>query len=222
MEVAKSEGDVFQYGVAYLVGENSILIQALSQGHREALHYQSWEHDLGALLVVDSQELDNVGMLESTQYRTFFPEATNRVFLLVERLVEVLSCACEALVFDGVDGSVGASSQFHSSLSYSLECVLLQSCCLIRFSSSLRHHLQTCRRVLQKQQSTCPQRVCFSSREWLDQPKRRALQQSTSPTHYVAVHLIPYQRTVIAQQHDCLRTCLYVASHSLATGTTCT
>ena len=46
--------------------------------------------------------MDNVGMLDSTQYRTFFPEATNRVFLLrVERLVEVLSCACEALVFDG-------------------------------------------------------------------------------------------------------------------------
>ena len=108
MEVAKSEGDVFQYGVAYLVWENSILIQALSQGHREAFHYQSWEH--GAWLVVDSQELDNVGMPESTQYRTFFQEAANRVFLLVERWVEVLGCTCEALVFDGVDGSVGASS----------------------------------------------------------------------------------------------------------------
>ena len=141
MEIAKSEGDVFQYGVAYLVGQNSILIQALSQGHREALHYQSWEHDFGALLLlffVDSQELDNVGMLESTQYRTFFPEATNSVFLSVERLVEVLSCALEALVFDGVDGSVGASSQFPSSLSYSLECVLLQSCCC-SIHVSLRH-----------------------------------------------------------------------------------
>ena len=126
MEVAKSEGDIFQYGVAYFVGENSILIQALSQGHREALHYQSWEH--GTLLVVDSKELDNVGMLELTQYRTFFLEAMHRVILLVERWVEVLSGACEALVFDGVDGSVGASSQFHSSLSYSLECVLLQGC----------------------------------------------------------------------------------------------
>ena len=184
MEVTQSVSDVIQYGVAYLVGENSILLYAPVQGHREALHYQSWEHDLGALLVVDSQELDNVGMLESTQYLTFFPEATNRVFLLVERWVEVLSCALEALVFDGLDGSVGASSQLISSLSYSLECVLVQSCCLIRFSSSLRHYLQTCRRVLQKQ--TCPQRVCFSSREWLDRPKRRALQQSTSPTHYVA------------------------------------
>ena len=140
-EVVQSKGDVFQYGVAYLVGENSILIQALSQGHREALHYQSWEH--GALLVVDSQELDNVGMLESTQYLTFFPEATNRVFLLVERWVEDLSCAREALVFDGVDGSVGASSQFHSSLSYSLEYALLQSCCLIHFFSSLRHNFLT-------------------------------------------------------------------------------
>ena len=65
VEVAKSEGDIFQYGIANLVRENSILIQALSQGHREALHYQSWEH--GALLFVDSQELDNIGMLESTQ-----------------------------------------------------------------------------------------------------------------------------------------------------------
>ena len=81
--------------------------------------------------MVDSQELDNVGMPESTQYRIFF--------LLVEHWVEVLSCAGEALVFDGIglDGSVGASSQFNSSLSYSLECVMLQSCCLIHFSSSI-------------------------------------------------------------------------------------
>ena len=84
------------------------------------------------MLVVDSQELDNVGMPELTQYRTFFLEAANRVFLLVERWVKVLSCAYEALVFDGVDGSVGASSQFTSTLgSYSLEYVLLQICCLI-------------------------------------------------------------------------------------------
>ena len=79
--------------------------------------------------MVDSEELDNVGMPESTQYRTFFLEATSGVSysLLVERLMEFLGCALEALVFDGVDGSVGASSQFHSSLSYSLECVLFQS-----------------------------------------------------------------------------------------------
>ena len=91
--------------------------------------------------MVDSQELDNVGMPESTQYRAFFLEATSGVSysLLVERLVELLGRAREALVLDGVNGSVGASSQFISSLSYSLECVLLQSCCLIRFSSSLRH-----------------------------------------------------------------------------------
>ena len=94
--------------------------------------------------MVDSQELDNVGMPESTQYRAFFLEATSGVSysLLVERLVELLGCAREALVLDGVDGSVGASSQFHSSLSYSLECALLQSCCLIRFSS-LRHSNRT-------------------------------------------------------------------------------
>ena len=151
MEVTQSVSDVIQYGVAYLVGENSILLYAPVQGHREALHYQSWEH--GAWLVIDSQELDNVGMLESTQYRTFFLEATNRVFLLVERRVEDLSCACEALVFDGVDGSVGASSQFISSLSYSLECVLLQSCCLTHFSSSLRH-LEYVPRLLCKQMMT--------------------------------------------------------------------
>ena len=84
MEVAKSEGDVFQCGIAYLVGENSILIQVLSQVHREAFHYQSWEH--GVLLVVDSQELDNVGMLELTQYLTFFLEAMHRVILLVAAL----------------------------------------------------------------------------------------------------------------------------------------
>ena len=91
--------------------------------------------------MVDSQELDNVGMPESTQYRAFFLEATSGVShsLHVERLVELLGRAREALVLDGVNGSVGASSQFISSLSYSLECVLLQSCCLIRFSSSLRH-----------------------------------------------------------------------------------
>ena len=53
--------------------------------------------------------------------------------------MELLGRAREALVLDGVNGSVGASSQFISSLSYSLECVLLQSCCLIRFPSSLRH-----------------------------------------------------------------------------------
>ena len=90
--------------------------------------------------MVDSQELDNVGMPESTQYHAFFLEATSGVSysLLVERLVELLGCAREAFVLDGVNGSVGASSQFISSLSYSLECVLLQSCCLIRFSS-LRH-----------------------------------------------------------------------------------
>ena len=85
--------------------------------------------------MVDSQELHNVGMPESTQYRTFFLEATSGVSysLFAKRLVELLGCACEALVFDGVDGSVGASSQFHSSLSYSLECVLQRSysCCLI-------------------------------------------------------------------------------------------
>ena len=91
--------------------------------------------------MVDSQELDNVWMPESTQYRAFFLEATSGVSysLLVERLVELLGRAREALVLDGINGSVGASSQFISSLSYSLECVLLQSCCLIRFSSSLRH-----------------------------------------------------------------------------------
>ena len=92
--------------------------------------------------MVDSKELDNVGMPESTKYRAFFLEATSGVSysLLVESLVELLGCAREALVLDCVDGSVGASSQFISSLSYSLECVLLQSCCLIRFSS-LRHNL---------------------------------------------------------------------------------
>ena len=82
-------------------------------------------------------------MPESTQYRTFFLEATYGVFLLVERWVEVLSCACEALVFDGVDGSVGASSQLRSSLADFLQCVLLKSC-LIHFLSltlSLRHYV---------------------------------------------------------------------------------
>ena len=91
--------------------------------------------------MVDSQELDNVGMPETTQYCAFFLEAASGVSysLIVERLVELLGRAREALVLDGVNGSVGASSQFISSLSYSLECVLLQSCCLIRFTSSLRH-----------------------------------------------------------------------------------
>ena len=50
-------------------------------------------------------------MPESTQYRAFFLEATSGVSysLLVERLVELLGRAREALVLDGVNGSVGAS-----------------------------------------------------------------------------------------------------------------
>ena len=50
--------------------------------------------------MVDSQELDNVGMPESTQYRAFFLEATSGVSysLLVERLVELLGCALEPCI----------------------------------------------------------------------------------------------------------------------------